>query len=65
LIYILVKILSFNERILHILVILEFVNVEMLEAQFPNDLKNKELENNAEYLAKQLLQHIYYVKRKE
>lgn len=37
----------------------------MLEAQFPNALKNKELEDNAEYLAKQLLQHIYYLKRKE
>lgn len=37
----------------------------MLEQQFPNALKNKQFEDNAEYISKQLLQHLYYLKRKE
>lgn len=37
----------------------------MLEGKFPNALKNREFEDNTEYIAKQLLQHIYYIKRKE
>lgn len=37
----------------------------MLEGKFPSALKNKEFEYNTEYIAKQLLHHIYYIRRKE